>query len=160
MAITAIALPAPDQAGSFLSMMLARPAKISKGPRLSRRVPQYVAVFRDEKDRPWGAVLVEPELARSLGAALSLIPKGVAMQGLETNEMAPELEENIFEVMNICAQWFHGKGRPAMSLRKVWAPDEELPKEVRKMLARGSSRRDYQMEVATYGAGKLALVAL
>ena len=110
------AMPAPHTVGNLLSGLLARSVKVNKSSspsaaRAPARAPapsaakasQAVAVYTDDQGSVAALCLCDMSLASHAGAALSLIPAGVAAEAARTGVMPPSIAENLYEVANVAA---------------------------------------------------------
>lgn len=96
--------------------------------------------------------------ATYLGAALSLVPPGVAAQAHKKGVLDDALLENYGEIVNVAASLFNVSGGPHVKLSRVYVvPPTSLPPEIASVLPR-TTRLDLDVTVPGYGAGKFSLV--
>ena len=98
------------------------------------------------------------ELAAYAGAALSLLPVGIAKESIDDGAIEDNLLENFQEVLNVGVQWFTAKGNPRVVLAEVYTPATKLPDDVRLVMGAPADRLDVEAEVAGYGTGRTRLL--
>ncbi len=165
------AIPAPHTVGNLLSGLLARTVKVNKSTtpsaaRAPARAPapsaakasQAVAVYTDDEGSVAALCLCDMSLASHAGAALSLIPAGVAAEAARTGVMPPSIAENLYEVANVAARLFNADGGPHLKLREVVTTAQALPAGLSEMAARASERIDLEVNITGYGQGQMSVL--
>ena len=152
-------LPAADSLAATLTKIIGREvrAKAAKSAVLPPLEQAFVASYDDGSAAGAleGLWVAELALAASFGASLTLVPYGVATEGVRAKKIPPELQENAREIANITANSF---GDKRVRLANFWAPGEALTPEVRALAAAKGSVVELAVEIASYGGGKLWLV--
>jgi len=74
------------------------------GPDLTK--PHVVASYVDDSNAVRRVLVCELALANSMGAAMSMIPAGVANEATKAGIVAENIEGNLSEVLNICVNLF------------------------------------------------------
>jgi hypothetical protein len=69
-----------------------------------------------------------------------------------------DVSENLAEVCNVLAGTFEQAGSPHVRLQKTYRPAAKAPPDISIFLYQHSERQDYEVEVSTYGVGKMAVV--
>ena len=106
------------------------------------------------------AVVSDIEVAAFAGAALALIPKGVANDCVKDGELTEMLADNFHEVLNVASAWFNGKGAPHVSLGEVTDPGGRPAQTVQAVVANHAERADFEVEVDGYGKGVLRFLSV
>lgn len=156
----AATLPQPPDVASTLSDLLGKSvvvkratAPLQPGP----RVPVTVAVYGTEPDEPRILWVCNLAIGCALGAALSLIPAGVAAESARRGQMEEGLRENLHEVMNVAATVLSSSGN-RMVLQSLHVPPTPLPAGVARIVARPARRLNLELTVPGYPPGKVALL--
>lgn len=154
------ALPEPDDVRSVLNGLLGRDITVSRQPPASSPLDAkyVVGLYERENGKVGGLVVADLEIAAFSGAALAVMPIGVAHESIEDGTIEEGLLENFREVLNVGVQWFAGKGNPRVVLSEVYVPGTRLPDDVRIVMAAPNGRLDVEAEVSGYGAGRIRLL--
>jgi hypothetical protein len=94
-----------------------------------------------------------------VGAALSLIPSGVAAEAIADGQVTDTVAENLHEVLNVMARLFSAADGSGVHLSRVHGPDEPLPAELVTRLTKPKARIDICVDIAGYGKGNLTLLS-
>ena len=163
------AMPAPHSVGNLLSGLLARTVKVQKSttpstprapasPAPAAKASQAVAVYTDDQGSVAALCVCDMSLASHAGAALSLIPAGVAAEAARTGVMPASIAENLYEVANVAASLFNADGGPHLKLREVVTTAQALPAGLSEMAARASERIDLEVNITGYGQGQMSVL--
>ena len=106
------------------------------------------------------AVVSDIEVAAFAGAALALIPKGVANDCVKDGELTEMLADNFHEVLNVASAWFNGRGAPHVSLGEVTDPGARPAPNAQTVVANHAERTDFDVEVDGYGKGVLRFLSV
>ena len=146
-------LPQPKDVAQLLSTLLA-PTTVKPCPAVPA-APMPLATF--ETNGAIAAVVTcSFELAAAMGAALCMMPAGVAAEAVKTKKLTETLFENWREVLNVSASLFNEPG--ALHARLVGAmqpPDRPAP-EVAAILAKPAARLDLDATIKGFPPGKLS----
>lgn len=150
-------LPDPDDVRSVLNGLLGRDITVTREAPAS--IPfdakYVVGLYERENAKVGGLVVADLSIAAYAGAALAIMPIGVANESIESGVIEDGLLENFREVLNVGVQWFTGKGNPRVVLSEVYVPGQRLPDDVRIVMAAPNGRLDVDAEVAGYGSGRM-----
>ncbi len=117
------------------------------GPDLNK--PHVVATYVDDSNNIQRLLICELGLANSMGAAMSMIPSGVANEATKAGVVGENILGNLSEVMNICVNLFteNSSDRLAFKEIKVCSPKDPAPavKEVVK----------YALDIPRYTGGSM-----
>ncbi len=97
------------------------------GPDLTK--PHVVASYVDDSNAVRRVLVCELALANSMGAAMSMIPAGVANEATKAGIVAENIEGNLGEVLNICVNLFteNAPDRLTFSNLKLCSPKDPAP---------------------------------
>ncbi len=153
-------LPHAKALRDMLEELLGRDVNLQVGPPVvpSRVVRSAVGVYVDERLGLRAIVVADLALAAFAGASIALVPKAGAQASIEDGELAPNLAENVAEIVNIMAALFNLDGHPHVRLDGFHAPGEELPADVAGLSAAYVNRLDLTVTIGGYGTGRLSIV--
>lgn len=156
------ALPEPEEIRNVLYGLLGRDITVSREAAASIPLDAkyVVGLYEREDGKIGGLVVADIELAAYAGAALSLLPVGVAKESIADGTIEDSLLENFQEVLNVGVQWFTAKGNPRVRLAEVFPPGAKLADDIRLVMAAPNDRLDVDAEVAGYGKGRIRLLAM
>lgn len=154
------ALPEPSDVQAVLHGLLGREISVSREtPAAIPLDAKYVVgLYEREDGKIGGLVVADLEVAAYAGAALSLLPVGVAEESVENGTIEDSLLENFQEVLNVGVQWFTAKGNPRVRLAEVFTPGAKLPEDVQFVMGAPNDRLDVSADVAGYGDGTIRLL--
>lgn len=97
------------------------------GPDLTK--PHVVASYVDDANTVQRVLVCDLALANSMGAAISMIPSGVANEATKAGVVAENIQGNLSEVLNICVNLFteNSSDRLTFSDVKVCNPKNPGP---------------------------------
>jgi hypothetical protein len=133
----------------------------------SKKIPPYplaspgrriVAVFEPDDGSQLSICVCDLAFAAYSGAALAMIPAGVAKESVTAGKCEESLLENFTEILSICRQWFQGSSTH-MAPPRVYLTKQEIPPNVAAVLAAPKSRADAEITIPGYGAGQLSIVS-
>jgi hypothetical protein len=154
-------LPEPDDVREVLNSLLGRDITSSRVP--AESIPMdarfVVGLYEREDGKVGGVCVADLTIAVYSGAALSMLPVGVANENVKDGVIEDNLLENFHEVLNVGVMWFTGKGAPRVRLAEVFPPGSKLPDDVRMVMGAPAERLDVKCEVAGYGDGLIRLLA-
>jgi hypothetical protein len=128
-------------------------AQLKPGPN------QAIATYITTEEKKVAALAIyDFELAIYCGAALSMIPPDRAKELVQEKNLSEEPLSNFKEVVNVQAGSFNKPNMPHVKLDQVLTSYDELPEEAKKILELPAARVDFEVEVATYGKGRAALL--
>lgn len=97
------------------------------GPDVSK--PHVVASYVDDANAVQRVLICDLALANAMGAAISMIPAGVANDATKAGVVAENIEGNLSEVLNICVNLFteNAPDRLTFSNLKICNPANPAP---------------------------------
>ena len=118
----------------------------------------WFGVFIGDGGKPVALCGADVNLAASFGAALSMLPPGVAKEAAKTKQLTDVMCENLREIMNICTRLVLEAGSPHLKLEKIY-PCQSLPAAAAAILGGAQGRREFQLQLPKYGGGVLSLLS-
>lgn len=153
-------LPTPKEIRDLLTDLLGREVTLSPGAPLAPTPanPCTVGVYVDDSLRVTALVAVDLPLSARVGAAIGLVPATGAEEALEARVLNETLQENLYEVLNIGASLFNVEDATHVRLYDAHHIGVPLPGDLLARALTLGRREDLSVEVAGYGAGRLAFV--
>ncbi len=152
-----LAPPSPETLSRTFTALLGRTVSVKRAAAPAARAPA-VAVYATATAPAAVVCLVDLPLACSLGAALSMIPAPVASQSAKAGQLAPNLLENLVEVMNVGTATLAAGSPVRLALSRVFSPGEAIPAEAAAVRSKPSTRVDYEITVSGYEPGTLTVL--
>lgn len=155
-------LPAAKDVKDVLAGLLGRDVEVNVGDPFAgdQREGATYAVYVDDQLRTRAVAVADLAFSAHAGAAIGLVPVGGAEVAIEERDLSPMLQENLAEVLNVCASLFNADGYPHVKLYGVHHVGEAVPTDVAGLAAVTGRRIDLDVSIASYGAGKLSLVCI
>ena len=94
------------------------------------------------------------------GASIGLVPQAAALLAVEDGLLPTTIQDNLYEVLNICAALLNAEGLPHVKLHAVHYPGSTPPGPVMAMACTLGRRLDLRVDIAGYGTGRFSLVGL
>jgi len=148
-------LPLPDAVARLLRDLLGKGVSAKKCGVLSPSAKLYAASYADDADKVVSVGVCDLPFAASAGAALALVPPGVAAEAVRAGLLPAELSENLREVLNVMASLF---GATHVRLRDVVSASAAQTVITSVAGARATARLDIELAVAGYSGGKLSFL--
>jgi hypothetical protein len=117
-----------------------------------------VGSYVDDANRLAAVAVLDLELSAYSAAAIGLVPAGGAEAAIEDRELAPSLQDNLYEVLNVLSALFNVPGAPHLRLAESYPPGEVPSADVAALVRTLGKRLDLSVTVAGYGTGTLSLV--
>jgi len=119
-----------------------------------------VAAYEADKDDNKLAALCicNMEFASRIAAALTMIPENIATESIKNGKLADVLDENFLEVMNVATTLFYNASSPHVKFKTLYFSNEELPREVLRLVRRPAGRIDLEINIERYGPGMISLM--
>jgi hypothetical protein len=143
---------------NLLGSLVGKQVTVSKAPAYEPGTsrPASIAVYSTEAGIPAGILVCELKLANYLGAALSMMPAGVAEAAAKARSLDGNLLENFQEVCNICAQLFAEGRENRVVLERIEATASQVPATLKPPATTIALRTDFTLEIAGYGTGAVS----
>jgi hypothetical protein len=119
----------------------------------------WVGVYVTDDGQPVALCACDLAFAANSGAALSMLPPGVAKDSLKSGQLTEVMLANLREVMNICTRLVLHEGTVHVRLDTV-CPTAKLPAAVAAIAAAPKARIDFEVTLGKYGSCLLAALVI
>jgi hypothetical protein len=155
-------VPSPKPVRDMLGDLLGRGVEVSLGLPYAPQPgePGTLGVYVDDATIVRAVMVADLPFSAYAGAAIGLVPLPGAEEALEQKVLPQSLEENLYEVLNICASLLNAEGLPHLRLYQMYAPGNLPPAEVSGCARILGGRLDLSVDIAGYGKGRLSVVVL
>jgi hypothetical protein len=161
--VTATAvLPAPYHVRTLLEDLLGRPVDVEPGPPWAplHGEPGTLALYVDDDFVLRALGVCDLQFSAYAGAAIGLVPRPAAHTAVKARRLDKETQENLDEVLDICAGLYNGGDAPTMRLHRVYHIGGDVAPQVRALSAVLGRRLDLSVRISGYGSGRLSFVAV
>jgi hypothetical protein len=156
-------MPQPEDIRDVMSDLLGVRVSVDKRRGVPSRTSPSIDVdlswvtgrYIDDRGGLIGACIADLGLAASAGAALAMIPRGVADESITAGHLSEPLRENFHEVISVVSSMLNGASVPYLRLDDVV---DGLPDDVAELLGRATTYRQYDVTILGHGTGVLVLV--
>jgi hypothetical protein len=154
-------LPSPTLVGKLAAGLVGREVVVDKvpPPALDLTVPATVAAYERAGGILGAVVVCDLALTARFGAALAMVPPGVANEAVGLGALPDDLVEHHREVVNVAARLFNRPNLPHVRLRDVELTPGTLSHDVKALLNGARERLAMEVEVEGYGAGTMWMFA-
>ena len=155
-------IPDPKPVRDLLGDLLGRQVEVRPGEPLSPEDAELttMAVYVDDTLTMRLVGVADLPFAAYAGAAIGLVPPGGAEIAIEERSMPASVQENFYEVLNICAALFNVDEAPHVKLHAVHFPGEQVPPQATTLACVLGRRLDLEVDIAGYGTGRLSFVGM
>lgn len=152
------AFPTTIEVAELLTSLLGKDVAARKNDAVKHDLQSawVYAVYEHEDGTIGAAIVCDVAAAAFGGAALSLIPAGMAQDSIKSGRVAQNLSENFHEVLNVCVSLFNGSG-PRLKLGRFVAPPADAPADVLAFFGQAGQHLGLDLNVHGYGSGKAAI---
>lgn len=119
----------------------------------------WAGLYIGKDNAPLAICVVDAALAGSAGAALSMLPPGVAKDAVKTKELTDVMVQNLREIMNICSRLVMTDTSPHVRLEEVH-PAKSFSAGVNAVVGGQKGRVDFELNVPKYGPGTLSVISV
>ncbi len=155
-------VPSPKAVRDLLAGLLGRDVDVAVvepfAPEPGR--PATFAVYVDDALRARAVAVADLAFSAFSAAAIGLVPVRAARTAVERRALTPMLQENLAEVLDVCAALFTADGEPHVRLHAVYPVGVPAPSDVVAFAGVLGRRIDLETTIASYGVGRLSLVRL
>lgn len=157
-----IHFPAPKEVRDLLGDLLDKEIGIGPCPPMAptHQNPATIGVYVDDALQVRLLIAMDIELSAWCGAAIGLVPPLQADQGIANKCLDETLRENVYEVFNIAASIFNVPEAAHLKLHVVHHAGDTLPHDVHARSLTLGRREDLRIDIAGYGAGRLAVILI
>ncbi len=159
--MSSAAVPDAEELRKLISQFVGKPVtlKAPAGPPKPNSAPQLQALYCADDGTPCAVASLDFLFAAYLGAALAMMPPGAAQDAAKTGKMSELLMDCTKEVLNVSAQLMNKPGRQHVALNRVVSGLQGLPPEIRAKMATARFQKEYDLEIAGYGRGRVVFRA-
>jgi hypothetical protein len=161
MQTTTPTLPPAELVGRLIAGLIGRSVTVDKvpPPNLDLTEPMTVAAYVRDSGLIGAVAVSDLALTAQLGAALAMVPAGVANEAIELGALPDDLVENHREIVNVAARLFNRANLPHVKLRDVDVTPTTLPGDVNGLLSGFKERLAMEIETEGYGVGRMWMFA-
>jgi hypothetical protein len=120
---------------------------------------KFIGLFVNPDGETVAACTCDVPFAAFGGAALSMMPKGGAEDAMETGEISQGMQENVYEVMNICSRLLMNDRTPHLKLVDMHETLSNVPSDSADVL-KGATGVKFSIEIPNYGSGHISIVTI
>lgn len=117
---------------------------------------KHTATFIDDEDKLVAVCVCDKSFVAYSGAALSMIPAGVANDMINGGEVSEALVGNFYEVMNICSKLLMSDSSAHLRLDKVLEPGDAGSTTAE--LKGDSVLKGFIVDIPGYGSGEVSFL--
>ncbi|HEX2670230.1 MAG TPA: hypothetical protein VHM25_05130 [Polyangiaceae bacterium] len=154
-----LTIPTPQGASTLLAGLVGRatPAKKIKLDWTREKGWLSFSEFRHPEGEIAALFVADLPFCSWSGAALALLPSGLAQDGIKAGKLEPALQDNFAEVANVLTATFREYGERVILGHTYYGSATLLPPELRSIV--GAPRRlDLEVTITGYGVGRCGLL--
>jgi len=151
------ALPDPKEISELFTNLLGKQVTVKGGAPAADAKGGTLAVYSDDAGAVGAVAVSDLPLASNAGAALSMIPAGMAEESIKAGALAENLADNWHEVLNVASQLFNCGAGHRVKLADIH-PASDPPAAAAGLLGAPGGRLDLEVAIAGYGSGTLSLL--
>jgi len=154
-------LPTPFDVREVLEGLLGRDVTVEVCPPYlpGPDAPALLGTYVDDQLTLRTVAVVDVPLGAHLGAAVGLVPRGLAVAAAESGLVPANLLDNLREVLNVLASTLNRPGRAHQRFYELHPADTLPPADVSSWAKVPVGRLYLQVDIAGYGDGQLGFVA-
>jgi hypothetical protein len=162
MTTAATHLPVPYEVRTLLDELFGRPVEVKPGAPWAplNGEPGTFALYVDDSLVVRALGVCDVRFSAYAGAALGLVPPATAETAVKERSLDPTIQENLYEVLNICAALYNVDGAAHMKLHQVHHVGASVAPQVQALSAVLGRRLDLSVEIGGYGTGRLSFVGV
>jgi hypothetical protein len=156
-------LPDPIAVSKLLTSLMDRSVAVKRITQpVAPKGVVVVAAYATDDGACGGLCWLDLAAAGSAAAALTLTPVALVDESVRGSRLASPLDENVREVLNICATLFTGVGSHRVYLSEVYLPPAKPPATLANAIARATPQATVQidMTITGYRPGKMGFVSV
>ena len=162
MTTAATHLPVPFEVRTLLDELFDRPVEVKPAPPWAplNGEPGTFALYVDDSLVVRALGVCDLRFSAYAGAAIGLVPPAGAEAAVTARAVDQTLQENLYEVLNICAALYNVEGAAHMKLHQVHHVGADVAPQVQALSAVLGRRLDLSVEITGYGTGRLSFVGV
>jgi hypothetical protein len=154
--------PFPHASGlqRVLSDVLGRNVTVVPGDSMviEAQTPAVVADYAGDDGSIEAMCVTDLRLSNALGAALTMVPASSVDEAVRNETIDESNLQNLTEIVKVLSQVFNHDDCAALRWSDAHKLPGELPAGASALMNSPKARRDYDVTVEEYGAGKLAVI--
>lgn len=155
-------LPVPFQVRTLLEELFGRAVDVRPSAPWAplNGEPGTFALYIDDHFAVRAVGVCDVRFSAYAGAAIALTPPAIAETAVTERTLDQTMQENLYEVLNICAALYNVDGAAHMKLHQVHHVGESVTPQVQALSAVLGRRLDLTVDIAGYGTGRLSFVGV
>lgn len=151
-------LPKINDIAQTMTLFLSQNTDIDETEQLMTTADDQLYVFEylDDTDQPVAASVCELRFIANAGAAMTMVPAGIAEEAIQTNEVTTTMSDNAYELMNMVSRYLIDSTSPHLRIGKMYKKTE-LPVTVKTVLEQAAKQRTFSVTVPNYGQGSFQI---
>ncbi len=162
MTTTATHLPVAYEVRNLLDELFGRPVEVKPSAPwapLNGELGTF-ALYVDDRLVVRALGVCDLRFSAYAGAAIGLMPPATAQDAVKDGTIDATTQENLYEVLNICAALYNVEGASHMKLHQVHHVGESVAPQVQALSAVLGRRLDLSVDISGYGTGRLSFVGI
>ena len=162
MTTTATHLPVAFQVRTLLEELFGRPVEVKPGPPWAplNGEPGTFALYVDDSYVVRAIGVCDVRFSAYASAAIGLMPPATAETAVKERALDTTSQENLYEVLNICAALYNVEGATHMKLHQVHHVGTSVAPQVQALSAVLGRRLDLSIDIGGYGTGRISFVGV
>ena len=162
MTTAATHLPVTFDVRTLLEELFGRPVEVKPGPPWAPlgAEPGTFALYVDDRLAVRAVGVCDLPFSAYAGAAIGLVPPTAAAAAVADGALDENAQENLYEVLNICAALYNVEGAPHIKLHQVLHVGADVAPQVQALSAVLGRRLDLSVAISGYGTGRLSFVGV
>ena len=155
-------LPVAYQVRTLLEELFGRPVEVKPGPPWAPLGGEKgtFALYVDDRLAVRAIGVCDLPFSAYAGAAIGLVPAAAAEAAVADGALDQNTQENLYEVLNICAALYNVEGAPHMKLHDVLHVGADVAPQVQALSAVLGRRLDLSVDITGYGTGRISFVGV
>jgi hypothetical protein len=155
-------VPVTYDVRTLLEELFGRSVSVKQGPPWAplNGEPGTVASYVDPRYVLRALVVCDVRFSAYAGAAIGLVPQRAAEAAVKERSLGQNLQENLHEVLDICAALHNVGSAPHLKLHRVHHVGPEVPRHLQALSAVLGRRLDLTVHIAGYGGGRVSFVGV
>ena len=162
MTVTATHLPVPYDVRTLLEELFGRPVEVRPGAPWAPLGGEKgtFALYVDDQSGVRAVGVCDLRFSAYAGAAIGLMPAHIAEAAVSDGVLDQMAQENLYEVLNICAALYNVEGATHLKLHQVLHVGADVAPQVQALSAVLGRRLDLLVDINGYGSGRLSFVGV
>lgn len=153
-------LPSTNDVKDLFIMLLGDNTTVAKADPMSLEAgkKQLTATYIDDARKLQAAVICDLPMGAYAASRLTMIPPAGAQDAVDEGGLSSMMLDNFNEVMNICVTLVTSDTSPHLKLDTVNQDVSSIAEDAKEVIAAPGERIDFDIEVAGYGKGRMAVL--